>query len=618
MKFLDSINNQLGKLQLIFKGFIEMKLSDNTIKIVVLIFVGCTFLSVVIPPLKSPDEHDHIERAYLLGKGVIVLDQPEGKSSGGYIDGGLLKYLESYQPSQEKLSAEEISYASDIKWSGQRVYDPSPGTGYYFPLIYLPQALGLCVGEWLDLSIDHSYRLARTFSLIAVALLLYTAFRLYPTNPLVLALIAIPMTLFQISSASLDGVSTALAIFSISAFLRISNDRRSSAIWVQYALTLAIIVLASSRIHTFPMLILLAATFFYTKEKRSLFLFSAAALFVLGWTLFALKTTVDLRVTIDESTSNIVAFYLQNPFQFFSVVWQTLSNNSLQTFYYKSFFGILGWLDAPFQEFYYKYFLAMISLIALLSVSFRGWRDDWSQRLLLSLVSIISVLFIFFALLVTWTPHPAQVISGVQGRYFLVPSIIFAYGIAGNVGLFNDLRRSVANIIVCCLFVFSISSSVILLIDRYYLSEFNIESENIIHGFDGSEEDLKVTPSAPLGESTPITLNIPLLNEIELGRVIRVGILFGTHMRNNPGEAELLLTTKSGVVYRQKFLLSDLKDNDYKYFKVPAGYYTFGEVISIGGEGVSIWKVQSNGGEEFSCLRLMTVRNQTLFTNGCP
>ncbi|WP_386077637.1 DUF2142 domain-containing protein [Vreelandella sp. F11] len=510
------------------KLLINNMICNKIFSVILLLLIGCLVLSSIIPPLKSPDEHDHIERAYLLGKGVVVLDRPDGKSSGGYIDSGLLEYLYSYLPSQDKLSAEDFSSSGDITWSGQRVYDPSPGTGYYFPVIYLPQTLGLLVGEWFNLSVDHSYRVARTFALLAVMLILYTAFRLYPPNPLVLALIVIPMTLFQISSASLDGISAALAVFSISAFLRIANDKDSSSKWVQYALALTIIVLGSSRIHTLPLLILLAATFYYTKNMRSLLLFFSGTLFVFAWTFFALKTTVDLRVPIGESTSNIITHYLFHPTQFFSVVWQTLSNEGLQEFYYKSFFGILGWLDASFQNRYYHYYLVIVVIVALLTVSFHRISDEWSQRLLLLAVFLISVLFIFFALLVTWTPHPAQLISGVQGRYFLIPTIVLAYSVGGNRGLNGDNRRRIATLIVFFLFIFSLLATVDLLIKRYYLIENRVEPEVMEIGRDASEKQLKMIANSPLSQNTPISLRLLELDENNLVKVTRVGIYFAS------------------------------------------------------------------------------------------
>jgi uncharacterized membrane protein len=46
------------------------------------------------------------------------------------------------------------------------------------------------------------------------------------------------------------------------------------------------------------------------------------------------------------------------------------------------------------------------------------------------LSSAAGMLFIvFFSVLVTWTPHPAAVIEGVVGRYFLIPGILIAYAL---------------------------------------------------------------------------------------------------------------------------------------------------------------------------------------------
>jgi uncharacterized membrane protein len=593
-------------------------LCKKTLCIILLLLLGCFFLSAIIPPLTSPDEHDHIERAYLLGKGVIVLDRLAGKSSGGYVDSGLLKYLGSYLPTKDKLSADDVESAGAIRWSGDRVYDPSPGTGYYFPAIYIPQTLGLLVGERLDLSIDHSYKLARMFVLFSVTLVLYGAFRLYPPNPLVLALISIPMTLFQISSASLDGISTALAIFSTSAFLRIASDKSASPAGLLNALGLAIAVLASSRLHALPMIALPAALFFITKERRALFIFGAVASFSIGWTLFALRTIADLRFTINGSTSSIVVFYLQNPFKFFSVVWLTLSDYNLRNFYYQSFLGILGWLDAPFQDRYYTFFSAMLAVIALLSVSLKQIKDDRPQRLLLLAVSITSTLLILFALLVTCSPHPAQVISCVQGRYFLLPSIILAYGVTGSDDSIGNFRSSVASFLVLCLFLVSITSSARVIINRYYLNEFQIKSEKIILGFVGSFSPPKMISSAPLEQNAPINLRLPPLTNQELGKVVRIGIFFGTHRRKNHGEAELLLSTIDGEVYNQILSLPDLIDNHYGDFKVPANYYTSGKIRFKSGGGVSVWEVHANGRIIYSCVRLRTVRNQMITIKDCP
>lgn len=366
------------------------------------------------------------------------------------------------------------------------------------------------------------------------------------------------------------------------------------------------------------MLLLLAATFFYTKNKRSLLLFAATSAFVFGWTFLALKTTVDARIPLGETTSNIIIFYLKDPLQFFSVIWQTLSNDRIREDYYRSFFGVLGSLDAPFRTEFYKKFLVITSVVALLTLSLRGVRDNWHQRLLLFFVSIISILFIFFALLVTWTHHPAETISGVQGRYFLIPMIVLAYGIAGDLGLFDDLRRRIATALVFCLLLFSLAASVDLLIGRYYLIPFHTELENIVHRFNKKDDQLKMIASVQLSKEVAIPLAIPLLDEDDFGKFTSIGILFGTYMRDNPGEAELLLNARDGSIYRQKFNLLDLIDGNYKNFKILANSYISGEIRFLSGGGVSVWEVHSDSGQVLACLNIISNRNKNLSIQGCP
>ena len=461
-----------SKLKMLF-----LILDRTNILFISLFFTSCTFFSAIIPPFQSPDEYDHIKRSYLLSKGKIILDHPQGNSSGGMIDSGLLAYMNAYPVTSNKLSSDTINSAVKIKWTGIKIFSPAPGTGFYFPLIYIPQATGLAIGEGLGLTIDSSYRLARLIALITVGLIIITAFSVYPTNPLVVALIVMPMSIFQFSSASLDGISTALSIFSIAAFLKIAADKENSSRWLFYALTTSVILLATSRVYLLPLLAFVLIPCFYFENKKYYFIFSFSLLSVLAWIIIAIKTTVDSRVAIAAPTSSILMFYINHPMAFSRVLWETLSDKNLRTFYYHSFFGILGWLDTSFGNKIYNYLFVCFSLVGLLSISTRGIKKDWVPRFLLIILSVSSILLIFFALLVTWSPHPASIISGVQGRYFLVPFIMLAYAISGNLKLYEGKSRKIALFFCFALFVFTISGTTKLLLDRYYIA---IEKSKII------------------------------------------------------------------------------------------------------------------------------------------
>lgn len=49
------------------------------------------------------------------------------------------------------------------------------------------------------------------------------------------------------------------------------------------------------------------------------------------------------------------------------------------------------------------------------------------RAIVLSLIGGASALLILLATLVSWSPHPARVIEGVQGRYFMGPALVCAF-----------------------------------------------------------------------------------------------------------------------------------------------------------------------------------------------
>jgi uncharacterized membrane protein len=445
--------------------------------ILALVLVVCTFLSIIIPPSQSPDEFAHIQRAYVLTKGTIVLDTPpDGRSSGGMVDSNLIAYMRLYRTllpgvnPHRKISRKEIESVKDIKWSGVKNFSQIPGASYYFPVIYLPQAVGLWMGEYLGLSIGISYRLARLFALGSVIVLLLAAFTIYPANPLLIALLSLPMSLFQLSAAGLDGVSTALFIFSIAIFLRISVDKDKSESWLFYALTVSAFLLSTSRLHALPLFALVFCACCYTKKHRYFFAFSFGLLATFIWLIVTMKLTVDLRSGRDISTLNVIIFYFKNPLGFVDVLFETVSNVSVLGKYRVDFLGVLGgWPDGRFSSYIYSCFAVLLSLVGLFSISFKNIKNDWIPRALLFSGALASVLIIFFALLVAWTPHPAKIIQGIQGRYFFIPAIMITYALSGNVRLSDGVARKTSFAFLIALSILTTTATTKLLIERYYL-----------------------------------------------------------------------------------------------------------------------------------------------------
>ena len=93
-----------------------------------------------------------------------------------------------------------------------------------------------------------------------------------------------------------------------------------------------------------------------------------------------------------------------------------------------SFIGILGWLDTPMPPQAYEALgtgllaLAAAPLAAAPFVMARG--PELALRLACAGMAMVSAIIVFAALLATWTPHPAQIIHGMQDAALLPARVL--------------------------------------------------------------------------------------------------------------------------------------------------------------------------------------------------
>ncbi|SHN19132.1 Uncharacterized membrane protein [Pseudomonas asturiensis] len=425
-------------------------------------------VSMLVPPMQSPDEIDHLQRAYLLAHGQIFLQTPAGASSGGQVDTGLVGYLVNYATLAGKpdarLTADLKRHGEAAQWTGVHGFSSLPGTGYNLPAIYAPQALALAIGEQLNLSIDASYRMARLFVLITTLSLLIAAFKLYRPSPLALIVLVLPMSLFQMTASTIDGMSMALAFFAVSCFKRDweqeNTDRR-----VFMMLTVSVAVLVTCRAYMAPMLLMLIAPAILHRSRQRLIIAVAATGAVVAWTVLGMAVTTDLRSGHKVTPGAIAKYYLTDPAALWNVMYATLSDAGLTAQYWRSFIGTLGWLDTTMPMSVYIGISTLIALALLINVRLSAFKPRSAWVLLLC--GFASMVLVFLAMLVIWTPHPAQVIDGIQGRYFALPVIVILCALDSKSG---GSRWLATYGIVFMVFLVSTFSMITTLADRYYLS----------------------------------------------------------------------------------------------------------------------------------------------------
>lgn len=409
----------------------------------------------LIPPMQSPDEVAHTVRAHLLARGQLLLQRHNGVS-GGWIDAGLAAFIDAYRPLMVKPPAAagfgeaQAQAARQIRWQSQRVFVPEPGTGYYPPVIYLPHAVGWWVGESLGLTVSASYQLSRALALAASLAVLLLAFTLHAPSALVWALLALPMSLFQLAMPVIDGLTASLALLAV-ALARVVAQPAS--LWpaqlVPIGLFFTLVVLTSTRIHLAPMLLLLLVVAWQRASKTLWVLAVVAPTLVVGWFLFALSDTVDQRVVRPLATGEIALHYLTHPLELLSALKKTWLDPETMAFLGQSFIGILGWLDTPLLGQQYTslgvgLFLCTIASLPHLTRPRSAGRSpaDSAQKavtLALWLAGLASLVLVFLAMLIAWSPFPALRVEGVQGRYLLIPALLLALAMHGAGPLPQDM-----------------------------------------------------------------------------------------------------------------------------------------------------------------------------------
>jgi len=438
-----------------------------------LVFSASLVLSAVVPPFQSPDEFDHVERAYALSKGQLLLvsDADHEGLSGAWVDDGLLAYMTLHAPlafePEAKLAAEARVAASAIGWRGTETFSGAPGTGYYLPVVYLPQAAALAVGRITGASIDASYRAARLAAGFVASLLLFAAFLRWRPSMAVMALLLLPMTLFQWTGAGIDALSIGVAVLALALWREQEARGTDASLRRLLAVGALLVVVVGCRFHMAPLLLvpLLMARRFTVRRvvAGALPLVAIAA-----WTLWALATTQHPS-TAEMSAGDKVVAYAATPSRLVEVAWTTFTTPIIVEFYGRSFVGVLGWLDTALPSAIYAAWGLLLATAAAWTLAVADWRQARWTHAAGAVLALCSALLVPLLLLLMWTPFESPTIDGVQGRYFLLPALALASAVPSQRD--GDGGRFIPGVVAGFALLVALYSLVVtlpVLVARYY------------------------------------------------------------------------------------------------------------------------------------------------------
>src|SRR5436305_5731120 len=194
---------------------------------VFLSFVFGSAISVVVPPLRGPDEIAHFLRIHSYARGGLLPVTEVNGRKGVFIDRELYTQLSFFKNAGERFGRNReqgLRYGEIMKEYPHQggtfpedeqatKFTPFAGTEGYSPVAYAPYILAAAIGNLLNLDFPNMLLLMRLLGLITFTPVAAYAIKLSPTLKWSFVLIAmLPVSIYNRSVLSADGAALAYAL----------------------------------------------------------------------------------------------------------------------------------------------------------------------------------------------------------------------------------------------------------------------------------------------------------------------------------------------------------------------------------------------------------------------
>jgi uncharacterized membrane protein len=431
---------------------------------VFLSFIFGSAISVVVPPLRGPDEIAHFLRIYSYTRGGILPTVEVDGRKGIFIERELYTQLSFFKNAGERFARNReqgLRYSEIMKQyphpggtlheEGQATkFMPFAGTEGYNPVAYAPYVPALVVGDLLGLDFPKTLLLMRFLGLITFTAVAAYAIKLTPTLKWAFVLIAmLPVSIYNRSVLSADGAALTYAL-AITA-LCFSAVQRYGRVW-ERSLWMTLCTLSKQPQIVFVLLELMVCRMTDLRRRwRSLALVVVPG-FILS-PLWVLAVSADIgawRLLEGESHPREhfdplwkLAYMWEHPLHFPLAAWTALTVWGDRL--WQELIGILGWQDILLRPWTYSVLTMLLLLASLQKLNLDGVVRA-RVAVLAGLAVLGYVLTVYLIFFLTYTPLNVDHVRGVQGRYFVIALPTAAIFLASviNIGLPRNVLATIA------------------------------------------------------------------------------------------------------------------------------------------------------------------------------
>jgi len=384
--------------------------------------------AILTPPFQTPDEHQHLFRAWQLSQGQLFAER-RGAAAGGVLPYSLgqaaLPEVGSLKPHFDRRPIVRRPFAGSFGGgtptqaaAPDRFYD-FRGAVVYSPASYVPQVTAVWVGKGAGLSVENIVRLGRLLNAGLALFLIYLAVRITPVGSSAILFVGLlPMTAAASASFGQDGLVIGGSSLLIAVGLRNALRRQPDLANLMIA-GAAAVAIALCKIFYLPLAVvggqpLVDGKLQWRRLWPWLGMCAVAAAIAAVWLRANAGLVVAPWPDIPPAGARL-GDALRHPMEFPDVLEHTYIDHGPVLL--DSLFEF-GWLNVPSGSI--AAFLTAVGCgLVVIAGDPAATMLKWPTRAWLVVVAIASALLISIAAWIYGTPASMNSIFGLQGRYFI-------------------------------------------------------------------------------------------------------------------------------------------------------------------------------------------------------
>lgn len=429
--------------------YIKDSIKDNIQNSYVYIAVisGITLL-FLIPPFNIPDEDKHFVKSFKTSYFVVndngftnlpvSIDNFKYKYTHGVLEqqtkyNGKNYFADMFEKAEYNKLSENICNYTNTKYQSVEPYLPSSIIIFWARIIGLSPLLLVLLGRFVDLLI--------------VIILCYYAIKTIPSFEKVLFIVALfPIFLQQSAAINMDYLTNSIVIFLIAYifYLKEKSDIISNKELI--LLSCVSIIFAFCKFGYFPILLLVLLIPNNKFKNKKIAIIMKSSIIIIP---SIMSYIVGMSSGVKENTAYYTFSYaLQHPIKTMSVYFDTaLWRLDLDLF--RGMFDGFG-VSTKWNE---PLILAIICIIYIILIAVKDNKDvllNKKQKIGLLIICFAIIFIVYSAMFFSWTYLGAEVIDGLQPRYF-IPAVVLLCIVLANDKIYLNVKNKV------CLYTFAVA-----------------------------------------------------------------------------------------------------------------------------------------------------------------